>query len=351
MHKIHCERNTVKCPKCDEKMNRLELEKHTADNHTLKKCETCSVQLELRLFSAHDCPKKQVMCEFCEASFPKDQFRVHQLDCGNRTEECPRCKEFIKRRDFKDHVQARKCKDYAERLREKELEKDLKRRREAEERRKETEERLKLANQSRNREAELLKKREDEIRLETEIKKNLEDRRKIGQIKGQEVRGSGERVLKSVKEEAKSGISRTKAATFNSSQKKPAARPVEERKPKPVPEPRVGSFNPKPSPKINSKPANVKKNLIGAEHYEDLYDVPDETFSPIPDTINEDAFNIPPPRKRSPNPMTESRNIDEYEAQILQQVIAESKKDFVGLDDSAENVIMAQVLFNSFKEK
>ena len=350
MHKVHCERNTVKCPKCDAKMNRLELEKHEAENHALKKCETCSVQFELRFFSAHDCPKKQVMCDFCEASFPKDQVRNHQIDCGNRTEECHRCKEFIKRRDYKEHVQARKCKDYAERLREKEQEKELKRRREAEERKKEAEERQKLENQIKNREAESLKKkREEEVRLEAE-RKNLEDRRKIGQNKGQEVRKPEEKVVRNVKEEAKSGVPRSKATTFNSSQKKSSSRPLEEKKPKPVAEPRVGSFNPKPSPKINSKPTEVKNTVIQAEDYADLYDIPDE-IPPIPDTIDEDAFSFPPLRKRSPNPMTESRNLDEYEDQILQQVIAESKQDFTGFDDSTEEDIMKQVLLNSIKEK
>ena len=109
MHKIHCERNTIKCPKCACKLNRSDLEKHNSDLHAPKKCENCSQEMEIRFFSEHICPKKPTLCTYCEASFPADQFKSHTSQCGNRTDQCPRCKEFIRKKDFQEHSLQNSC--------------------------------------------------------------------------------------------------------------------------------------------------------------------------------------------------------------------------------------------------
>jgi hypothetical protein len=109
LHKIHCERNTVKCPSCNAKMNRMDLEKHKDEVHAPKKCEKCSKEFEIQYFDSHDCPKKPMLCTYCEAYFPADQFRFHNIECGNRTDQCPKCKEFIRKKVFKDHLTKNNC--------------------------------------------------------------------------------------------------------------------------------------------------------------------------------------------------------------------------------------------------
>lgn len=348
MHKIHCERNTVKCTSCGEKMNKLELEKHIAETHALKKCETCSIELEVRFFITHDCPKKPVMCDFCEAFLPKDQFRVHQLDCGNRTEECSRCRDFIKRRDYKEHIKARKCKDYSEKLREQEQEKEMRRRREAEDRKKEAE-LLKKIEESRK--VEEYRKKYEESKKKTEEDKKKSDLDVKKKIIAPESSKVGEKKYKNEdkkpKEEGKNKpqVGKAKPVNFNSrsrSGNEAGKAVIDSRE-------RVNSFNPKPSPKISSKPA-ANTNLIGPEDYEDIYNVPDE-IPPIPDDFDERQVNFPPPRRKSPAPLAESMNFADYDNQILQQVLAESKKEFVGAEDSIDDDILSQVLLNSIKEK
>ena len=100
-------------------MNKSDLEKHNNEVHVLKKCETCSEEMEIRFFSAHNCPKKPTLCDFCEAYFPANQFKEHSTICGNRTDQCPRCKDFIRKNVFKQHAMQNSCIPYAQKLEEK----------------------------------------------------------------------------------------------------------------------------------------------------------------------------------------------------------------------------------------
>ncbi|OMJ87739.1 hypothetical protein SteCoe_10482 [Stentor coeruleus] len=114
VHKIHCERNTIKCQSCGKKLNRYDLEKHNNEFHIQKKCETCQQSIEIQYFSDHDCPKRPIICEYCEASFPADQFKFHNIECGNRTDQCLRCREYIKKNVYKQHCLKNTCKPYTE---------------------------------------------------------------------------------------------------------------------------------------------------------------------------------------------------------------------------------------------
>ena len=45
MHTLHCSRNVMLCPKCDEPVPRSGLEEHNEEFHTDKQCEMCKASV------------------------------------------------------------------------------------------------------------------------------------------------------------------------------------------------------------------------------------------------------------------------------------------------------------------
>lgn len=50
-----------------------------------------------------DCPKKPQKCLYCDLEFPKCDLKSHLDYCGSRTEQCPKCSQFILFRDQLQH--------------------------------------------------------------------------------------------------------------------------------------------------------------------------------------------------------------------------------------------------------
>lgn len=360
MHKIHCERNTVKCPKCGQKLNKSDLEGHMNDLHVLKKCATCSLEIENQHFASHDCPKKPVICDYCEASLPKDQISLHKVECGNRTEPCDRCREYIKKKDLAKHVRDRNCKDYHEKLRELEAKKEIERKKQIEIS-KENERRLDMQRQIElQREQE--RKRENERKKEVNVKQNEEEKKKKSRdedvypaprnnaarnkLRDEEVKPP-EGARRPGQGDKRTELSRQKPTNFNSIQKKGSGSKSDIGKSAKTGAATRSNIGPKPISKIVEKPVVRKENFIDPQDYEDFNGLDEQ----IPTEFDDNFFTRPEPRRHSPNPLTESRNFDDVEQQILNQILAESKKDS-GLElDLDEDQLLNQVILESLKNK
>eukprot|EP00842_Homolaphlyctis_polyrhiza_P005289 jgi/Hompol1/5761/HPOL_002792-RA len=162
MHRIYCERNNVKCPKCSlvlrkdafashwhceacDKVNGScvqlfcelvhslqptdyaskaghvsEAEKHMARKHTPIVCE-CKESLYLPQMAHHrrfECPERLIICRFCHlrvrsgplSRTAKDLYLgsnlgEHESECGARTIECIKCGRSVQLKDIQTHAQ------------------------------------------------------------------------------------------------------------------------------------------------------------------------------------------------------------------------------------------------------
>ena len=330
------------------------------DLHVLKKCATCFLEIENQHFASHDCPKKPVICDFCEASFPKDQISLHKVECGNRTEPCGRCRDYIKKKDLAKHLQDRNCKDYHEKLRELESKKESERKKQAEiskenERRADMQRQIEL-----QREQE--RKRENDRKKEVNVRQNEEEKKKkvrdedtnvlprnpASKFRPREEEVKPPEVGRRVGQiDKRAEASKPKPTSFNSKQKIGGGSKSDIGKSNKTGAAQRGNIGPKPISKIVEKPAVRKENLIGPTDFEDLNELDEQ----IPTEFDDDFFSRPEPRRHSPNPMAESRNFDDLDQQILNQVLAESKKDS-GVDlDLDEDQFLNQAILESLKNK
>lgn len=51
------------------------------------------------------CPKRRVICQFCEADFAIDEVQEHNEFCGSRTEKCPFCSKYIMFKHKNKHME------------------------------------------------------------------------------------------------------------------------------------------------------------------------------------------------------------------------------------------------------
>ncbi|KAG7928290.1 hypothetical protein KL925_001590 [Ogataea polymorpha] len=138
MHENFCLRNNVKCPHgCGKVFLRTVPENHwhcceaygddeaSFNRHrkyyhepvTLE-CSRCSQVVSTRLVDhcvhvATSCPYTLHECRFCHLMVPKMEASTdallsgmsqHELECGSKTTECPRCKRNVRLRDLESHM-------------------------------------------------------------------------------------------------------------------------------------------------------------------------------------------------------------------------------------------------------
>ena len=65
--------------------------------------------MENQHFTSHNCRKKPVHCTYCDGFFPADQHRLHADACGSRTDRCDRCREYIQKKYFAQHISENNC--------------------------------------------------------------------------------------------------------------------------------------------------------------------------------------------------------------------------------------------------
>ncbi|XP_067687182.1 TRAF-type zinc finger domain-containing protein 1-like [Haliotis asinina] len=113
MHEVHCRRHIVLCEHCDEPVPRSEMEEHFSEHHAKVACTQCGEQQEKTQLQEHmegTCSKRPVRCVYCELELPWCDLNSHQDYCGTRTESCPKCAQFIMKKDLLQH-EASNC-DY-----------------------------------------------------------------------------------------------------------------------------------------------------------------------------------------------------------------------------------------------
>ncbi|KAG7798625.1 hypothetical protein KL929_001668 [Ogataea haglerorum] len=138
MHENFCLRNNVKCPRgCGKVFLRNVPENHWhcceayGDDdtsfkrhqkyfhyHMAPECSRCSQTVSTRLVDhcvhlATSCPYTLHECRFCHLTVPRMEASTdallsgmsqHELECGSKTTECPRCKRNVRLRDLESHI-------------------------------------------------------------------------------------------------------------------------------------------------------------------------------------------------------------------------------------------------------
>ncbi|CAG9312315.1 XAF1_2 [Blepharisma stoltei] len=130
MHRAHCERNTMRCLKCNELISKLAQEEHDLLYHQIKECSQCYARMEARYFEKHECPKAPSYCPYCEATYPLDLFQPHIQACGSRSEECEKCNRFILLKHFKSHQDSCGKEDSEKNIKAKDLQREIMREKE-----------------------------------------------------------------------------------------------------------------------------------------------------------------------------------------------------------------------------
>lgn len=106
MHEMHCKRHISLCKHCNEPIPSNEMSVHFEENHAKIKCPKCDTEVEKMHLEDHEenaCPKKPMHCVYCELEVPKDKLESHLDYCGSRTEQCPKCGQFIMLKDQTKH--------------------------------------------------------------------------------------------------------------------------------------------------------------------------------------------------------------------------------------------------------
>ncbi|CAF1179202.1 unnamed protein product [Adineta ricciae] len=66
----------------------------------------CTNDRDLQQHQQTNCRNRSVECSFCEETFPtSNALREHLILCGNKTDECPKCRQFIRRSHSAYHYQ------------------------------------------------------------------------------------------------------------------------------------------------------------------------------------------------------------------------------------------------------
>lgn len=141
LHESFCLRHNVLCARCSVVLRRgaehhhwhcatcsahgdsaVSHRKHLSTTHTPRTCPGCVTHraASLTALAAHrvsDCPAKRIVCAFCHLLVPQDGdparpdaeqilsgLTCHELACGARTTECPRCARHTRLRDLSLHL-------------------------------------------------------------------------------------------------------------------------------------------------------------------------------------------------------------------------------------------------------
>jgi hypothetical protein len=74
---------------------RKELQAYELEVHAKVQYPHCSKEFEKAALALHQCPRIPKQCDLCELTVPGDLLAAHRDECGNRTEQCVKCKKFI----------------------------------------------------------------------------------------------------------------------------------------------------------------------------------------------------------------------------------------------------------------
>ncbi|XP_053426183.1 XIAP-associated factor 1 isoform X2 [Nycticebus coucang] len=122
LHEAHCLRFLVFCPECEEAIPRAKMEEHRKACHQQEDFTDAdmgqseprwmripydpqifgrdmhqqSVQKpSMEFHEAKECQEHSSKCKFCKLAMQLSKLEVHEFQCGNRTELCPNCGQFI----------------------------------------------------------------------------------------------------------------------------------------------------------------------------------------------------------------------------------------------------------------
>ncbi len=79
-------------------MARKDLQAYELEVHAKVQCPHCNKEFGRAALALHQCPRIPRQCDLCELTVPGDTFAAHRDECGNRTEQCVKCKKFLLRR-------------------------------------------------------------------------------------------------------------------------------------------------------------------------------------------------------------------------------------------------------------
>ena len=108
LHEVLCQKNNVKCTKCDEFVFKLSMAEHMKE-HELKTCENCEIDFESKHFDSHICTNPAKTCKYCEAVLKPSLFVDHLPQCESRTQECLKCLRFVMNKDWESHQELVDC--------------------------------------------------------------------------------------------------------------------------------------------------------------------------------------------------------------------------------------------------
>lgn len=311
--------------------------------------------MEIRHFSTHNCPKKPIICEFCDASFPADLYRSHIFECGNRTDQCPRCREYVKKRDYIQHRMKNDCKLYSE-------------------------PKSNLYEEMKHEQGKYYKHPAEVI--ETSVKKPLRTEESIKNSIQQQARVPAKKIDISSKNVKSKAEENSKPESYNKNMKSSSGKSgdnkISKTGVKSVPNiqnkpdnsrlnaQRGDKFNPTISPKISPKPIQYavspkfNSKIVKPENREKARDFEDPNEDEIPQEIYEDTY--PPPQRDhdfnsasseqvEPLPQNPLRNSNyaDIDDEILKQVLAESEKDGFGFTEDER--IMNEVVMKSLRDR
>lgn len=118
LHEAYCFRNIIKCTKCNEPINKNEIDIHENEAHKLVKlfndksnneklsCQFCRRDFEAKALQNHvsNCAQRPKMCQFCNTEVSTDEYHDHVYQCGSRTRKCSYCNKSILIRGTELHV-------------------------------------------------------------------------------------------------------------------------------------------------------------------------------------------------------------------------------------------------------
>lgn len=105
LHEAYCIRNIIRCPKCNEPIDKNEKDEHEEEVHKLSTCKHCKRDMENKILAEHEetCNAKPKFCQFCNCEVAGEEFTQHNYQCGSRTKKCIFCNKNILVRDYDDH--------------------------------------------------------------------------------------------------------------------------------------------------------------------------------------------------------------------------------------------------------
>ncbi|RDD47464.1 TRAF-type zinc finger domain-containing protein 1 [Trichoplax sp. H2] len=106
MHHLHCVRNIINCKLCHEPIAKTQEESHFEEYHIKVKCSKCDQIMEKYEMEDHQkqlCPERLRICDYCEIEVKANQFDNHVIFCGARTDKCPYCEKLIMLKDTASH--------------------------------------------------------------------------------------------------------------------------------------------------------------------------------------------------------------------------------------------------------